>query len=399
MRAGRRARTTGAAGSGITCAGCSAPTCSPCATAPTASAAASPSTPTAAGSRRSSAATRPDEDAQAGEVRIWDAAHRRLLHDLIACRHLAPPGLSPDGNRLALAGTDGTVLVWDTGQRARNCCAAAATSRCRRRPRLQPRRQRLASAGWDRTVKVCEAATGAVLHALRGHAGGCRAWPSIPTAGGWPPAAGTRRSSSGTPHRQGDLRACADTSSPVYGVAFSPDGQLLASAGSNGNLKIWDLATGRVVQSLTGQHRCRAGRRLQPRRPLPRLRRRRRHGARLGRRAGVERFIFRGHTAAVGERAVQPGRPAAGFGQPAEEAAVKVWDLTRHPEYATFARMRGRGDDRGQRLAICTGADAAAPAQPARTSRRWRSTARRPAGLGRRWAARCKPGTRPPGCC
>jgi WD40 repeat protein len=36
-------------------------------------------------------------------------------------------------------------------------------------------------------------------------------------------------------------------------VAFSPDGTLLVSGSNNGNLKIWELATARPVQSLTSQ--------------------------------------------------------------------------------------------------------------------------------------------------
>ncbi len=40
--------------------------------------------------------------------------------------------------------------------------------------------------------------------------------------------------------------------SAVQGVAFHPGGRLLASAGADGAIKVWDAATGREVQTLTG---------------------------------------------------------------------------------------------------------------------------------------------------
>ena len=38
----------------------------------------------------------------------------------------------------------------------------------------------------------------------------------------------------------------------VYGVAFSPDGQRLASASSDQTVKIWDSATGKELFSFKG---------------------------------------------------------------------------------------------------------------------------------------------------
>jgi hypothetical protein len=53
-----------------------------------------------------------------------------------------------------------------------------------------------------------------------------------------------------------ELRTLHGHSSLVLGVAFSPDGRTLASAGNDRTVKIWDAATGQAVQTLLG-HRAR----------------------------------------------------------------------------------------------------------------------------------------------
>jgi WD40 repeat protein/serine/threonine protein kinase len=108
---------------------------------------------------------------------------------------------------------------------------------------------RLASAGDDHTVRVWDAATGAELLALKGHTDDalCVAFGpdgSHLASGGrdatvrvWPLAGGEPRVLTG--HR-----------ASVHAVAFSPDGSRLASGDSAGQVRLWDLARGGLPRVL-----------------------------------------------------------------------------------------------------------------------------------------------------
>jgi WD40 repeat protein len=80
----------------------------------------------------------------------------------------------------------------------------------------------------------------------------CLPWRSAPTGGCWPPAPMTRRSSCGMWPVAASCAPSPATPTSVNSVAFSPDGRLLASGSDDSTIKLWEVATGREVRTLSG---------------------------------------------------------------------------------------------------------------------------------------------------
>ena len=283
-----------------------------------------------------------DDDAHPGEIRVWDAvtgAQQQSYRVPSTAHRLA---FRPDGERFALGTADGQVLILD----------AAGKELSRTTPHQQlvsavsfsPNGRLLASASWDQTVKITDAATGDVLRILRVDAGRVQAVAFHPdgkqlATGDWDSTVRIWDRQTGK-----ETLTLRGHKSPVYGVAFSPDGTLLASAASNGNLRIWELATGRVIQSLTGRSGAVLSNCFSPDG---------RYLAYAGGdgtvrvwdvESGEEKVVFRGHSASVDSVQFSPDGRRLVSASPLD-AVVMVWDFTRHPEYATLARVRGRADE------------------------------------------------------
>ncbi|MCW5667950.1 MAG: TIR domain-containing protein [Piscinibacter sp.] len=205
-----------------------------------------------------------------GRIRLWDAASGRELAVLVGhtgwVRRLV---FLPDGRRLASAGLDRRLRLWDTAAGSElsaftghtdglSDCAVSADGRL------------LASASLDGSLRLWSVDDGACLAVL------ARAWDeerggwyvSRAGDGHWAAVNGCALSADGrwlasassdqsvvlwSLAERGVRQVLEGHAAAVNGCAFSPDGTLLASAGADGTLRLWRTDDGQALQVLQAQ--------------------------------------------------------------------------------------------------------------------------------------------------
>jgi eukaryotic-like serine/threonine-protein kinase len=199
-----------------------------------------------------------------GTIKIWNSRTGGLLQSFPAhTDSVVSVAFHPDGKHLASRSTDGTVgavKVWDltaTGQAVWTApCDAVRKFGSAYAVAFSPD-GRLLAAGTDGVVKVWDWKNGQLLHSLPGHH-----FHTIPVA-----FSGDGRLAT-SPFREGLqlwspetgilLRSVPAHRDPVSALAFSRDGKWLASASFDGTVKLSDSTTGEVRHSLlhTGNVEC-----------------------------------------------------------------------------------------------------------------------------------------------
>ena len=173
-----------------------------------------------------------------GVVRVWDLARGRAVSTIKAHDGWAlGASLSPDGRQLASTGEDGVVAVWDLDTKRRRVVLRVPVPKAPNGVEFSPDGRRLILPLLDGTVRVVPVEGDGPVRVLRGHDGPVWAAHFSPD--------GTQAVSAGDDgSRVWDLASGSSTvlsrAGPLYSAGFSPDGTRVATGGADGVVRIWD---------------------------------------------------------------------------------------------------------------------------------------------------------------
>ncbi|MEM8643068.1 MAG: WD40 repeat domain-containing protein, partial [Cyanobacteria bacterium P01_G01_bin.54] len=190
-----------------------------------------------------------------GTVKLWNL-QGKLQHTIndVDSKFVHSVAFSPDGQFLATAGGDGVIKLWTAaGQFIREIKAHTEPIAQIAFSPAESNSPRLVSASLDKTLKLWDIKTGQEIQTFTGHTDRVYSVAFSPD--------GQQIASSGYDNRvklwslSGDqLESFQGHQALVFKVKFSPDGQILASSSGDNTVKLWQLSN-QNLKNLRGHTR------------------------------------------------------------------------------------------------------------------------------------------------